>query len=319
MNRLFGLVILTAASLSGVANAFDTVSPGSLLIYPEYDNTAGSITILTVTNTSADKDVVARFNYIDSEECQIFDRDETLTPNDTLTLVTKVHTPHNNRGFVYVVAMDPVEGVPIKHNWLIGTTRFIEAPSNGLLCGLYSLQPFTYLGIAPNSNSKNTLFDLDGIEYEQSPAEHLVPNFIGYKAGAYESELILIGLAGGAAFQTRVDFLIYNDNEEVFSTSYTFHCWEKVATAAVSPAFLHDFLVITNHDPNEILGIPALEAGWFRAQGNVATSSAVSIQDPAIRVALIQRIASLASEDLAFGLGQNKTGKLWSLSITGDQ
>ena len=48
-----GLVV--AASIFGARSAAaDGRNPGSLLIYPEFDNSAGHATLLTITNTNTD-------------------------------------------------------------------------------------------------------------------------------------------------------------------------------------------------------------------------------------------------------------------------
>lgn len=38
--------------------------PGSLLLYPEFDNFSGVHTVITVTNTSPDESVRAHFIYV---------------------------------------------------------------------------------------------------------------------------------------------------------------------------------------------------------------------------------------------------------------
>ena len=60
--------------------------------------------------------------------------------------------------------------------------------------------------------------------------------------------LRIVDLGGNQA----VDFLVYNDNEEVFSTQVDFVCWEDFDLLDISGLFGETFLETTNHNPNEI-------------------------------------------------------------------
>jgi hypothetical protein len=314
----FVLSGLTVAGMASMAMA-DGRNAGSLLLYPEFDNRAGIVTVLTITNTAVNVgDVDVEFVYIGRYgssgqyiNCEEFNRTETLTDNDTLTLITNAHNPQHEQGFVYAFARDGVDS-PIVHNWLIGQVMTVD----GLDAFEYSVNAVSYEGLALDVNG-NTLRDLDGVEYEQSPDEILVPRFLG-QGGPYTSELILIGLAGGAQFYTTVDFLIYNDNEEVFSSEYTFRCWERVELLEISGIFANTFLKdFTNDDPQELLGAPTIETGWFRVWGALASSTTTSIQDPAIYGVLVERIGNRGAADLPFEAGQNDTGKLFARSNDG--
>jgi hypothetical protein len=314
----FVLSGLTVAGMASMAMA-DGRNAGSLLLYPEFDNRAGIVTVLTITNTAVNVgDVDVEFVYIGRYgssgqyiNCEEFNRTETLTDNDTLTLITNAHNPQHEQGFVYAFARDGVDS-PIVHNWLIGQVMTVD----GLDAFEYSVNAVSYEGLALDVNG-NTLRDLDGVEYEQSPDEILVPRFLG-QGGPYQSELILIGLAGGAQFHTTVDFLIYNDNEEVFSSEYTFRCWERVELLEISGIFANTFLKdFTNDDPQELLGAPTIETGWFRVWGALASSTTTSIQDPAIYGVLVERIGNRGAADLPFEAGQNDTGKLFARSNDG--
>jgi hypothetical protein len=306
---------LTALAGLGLAShaLADGRSPGSLLLYPEFDNRAGIVTVLTVTNTAANVGSVdVEFVYIGRYgssgtviNCEEFNRTETFTDNDTLTLITNFHNPQQEQGFAYVFARSGVNN-PIVHNWLVGNVMTVD----GLDAFEYSINPVSYVAFAGDLNG-NGLRDFDGQEYEQSAGEILVPRFLG-QGGPYSSELILIGLSGGAAFQTSVDFLIYNDNEEAFSSGRTFQCWERVQLLDISGIFSNNFLQnFTNDDPDELLGAPSIETGWFRVEGAIANSTNTSILDPAIYAVLIERIGNRGAADLPFEYGLNAKGKLF--------
>ena len=105
-----GLGLLTVLGLSSSAVAGGR-NPGSLLLYPEFDNRVGDATVLTVTNTSTTDDVTVHFVYIGRYgsggadlNCEEFDRFADLTPNDTLTVLTNLHNPQQEQGYVYAYA-----------------------------------------------------------------------------------------------------------------------------------------------------------------------------------------------------------------------
>jgi hypothetical protein len=320
----FNRIVLTGlTALAGLGMASDAVAggrnPGSLLLYPEFDNRQANLTLLTITNVAdSGDDVTVEFVYIgryDQQDndvhCEEFNRNAVLTPNDTLTLITSVHNPQHEQGYVYAFAKDDA-GEPMAHNFLIGNLMTI----NGIEVFEYSMNPVSYEGLAGDLNG-NGLRDMDGSEYEQSAQEILIPRFLG-QGGPYASELIFIGLTGGAAFSTTVDFLIYNDNEEVFSSEYTFECWDRVALTDISGIFNNTFLqMFTNHAANEILGAPQRESGWMRMEGHHASSTSTTLADPAIYAVLLERVGAYGAADLPFENGQNGNGALLARSLDG--
>jgi hypothetical protein len=315
---LTALTALAGISMAGSAMA-DGRAPGSLLLYPEFDNREGTVTVLTITNTATDVgDVQVEFVYIGRYgeshhdiQCEEFNRTEVLTDNDTLTLLTEVHNPQQEQGFVYAFARETV-ATPIVHNWLIGNVMTVD----GLDAFEYSINPVSYEGFAGDLNG-NGLRDLDGSEYEESADELLFPRFLG-QGEMRKSELILIGLTGGARFETTVDFLIYNDNEEVFSSEYTFQCWERVKLKDISGIFENDFLADwTNNDPQELYGAPTIETGWFRMDGALASSTSTTLAEPAVYGVLVEKIGNRGAADLPFESGLNDSGKLFARSNDG--
>lgn len=321
--RFHKFVLSGLTALAGLGMASDAVAggrnPGSLLLYPEFDNRVGDVTLLTITNVAdSGDDVTVEFVYIgrydqegEDAECEEFNRNAVLTPNDTLTLITNYHNPQHEQGYVYAFAKDDA-GEPMAHNFLIGNLMTID----GIDRFEYSMNPVAYEGLAGDLNG-NGLRDMDGSEYEQNAQEILVPRFMG-QGGSYQSELIFIGLTGGAAFETTVDFLIYNDNEEVFSDEYTFECWDRVYLTDISGIFNNDFLqMFTDHASNEILGASGRESGWFRMEGHHASSTAVTLPDPAFYAVLIEKVGNRGAADLPFENGQNGNGALLARSLDG--
>ncbi|MBK7874306.1 MAG: hypothetical protein IPJ77_00870 [Planctomycetes bacterium] len=311
---LAALLLLAGHASAGVDQA------SSLLLFPCYDNTRQSQTFLTVTNTNDDPtagSIRVEFVYINQNNCLETNRTRTLSPNDTITVATSLDNPNSVRGYVYVFAKSTVNGHAVKADQLIGTARFFGAVGSED----YEVQPFNFLAGAALAAGADTDLDHDGIrdlngnEYEQAPAEIHLPRFFGQGPSA-NSQLVLINLTGGAAFQAIVDLLIYNDNEEVFSSQYQFRCWQKVPLLNVSNVFSDTFLKSTGHATGEdVLGV---ETGWIRINGNVAFSSAAQFQDPAVIAVLIENLLNGVGADLPFARGVQANGDLLPLSILGD-
>ena len=334
---LSGVTALAAVGLAPDALA-NGRNPGSLLLFPEFDNrvNAGHLTLLTVTNTNsgvgnpgnADGTIKVEFIYIGKYatvggqqvelNCLEFNRTETLTANDTISVLTNVHNPQQEQGFVYAFAKDKTTGKPISFNWLIGNVLTLESITQVE----YSMNPVAFKAIAAQGAETNvdndSVRDLDGVEYEPVPEEILIPRFIG-TGGPYNSELVLLGLSGGKAFDTIADFLVYNDNEEVFSAQYKFRCWERVFLTDINLLFTQAFLATTNDAPNEIIGAPNVESGWMRVFGNSAFSTAEAIIDPAIYAVLIERIGNVGAADLPFeSVDTQANGDLFPVGLFGD-
>jgi hypothetical protein len=336
----FNRIVLTGlTALAGLGMTSDAFAggrnPGSLLLFPEFDNRDGVVTVLTVTNTNDDfapaegnplqfaGTVRVEFKYIGAFDnsynpinCEEFNREAVLTPNDTLTLITNAHNPQHEQGYVYVFAKS-MAGEKIAFNWLIGNVLTVD----GYSAFEYSINPVVFDGIGDGTLTDldgDGICDLDGTEYSEVPDEILIPRFLG-QGGAYDSELIFVGLSGGAAFTTTVDFLIYNDNEEVFSSEYTFDCWSRVHLLQISGIFDNHFLQnFTNDNPAELLGAPLIETGWMRIDGALADSTVVSIDDPAFYAVLVERIGNRGAADLPFEAGLQDNGDLLPRSIMGD-
>jgi hypothetical protein len=307
--------------------------PGSLLLYPEFDNLDGDVTVVTVTNvdcTGQSEDTIVEFKYIDHESCEEFNREETLTPCDTLTLLTNVHNPEDEQGYLYVFAKDE-RGNPIVSNHLIGNLMVIS----GFEAFDYSINPVAFLGIGSNSGivqpqgtqtdlDGDGILDLDNAEYQPAPEVITIPRFLGQDEdqgpGLFQSQLILIGLSGGSQFDTTIDCLLYNDNEQAFSFDHTFYCWEKSRLRDITFAFSNDFLsgLGDGNDPDEIVGAPTRESGWLCCDGAVASSTTETINDPAFYMVLVERVGDYGVADLPFECGFQTNGALLPRDNNGD-
>jgi len=321
-----GLACLGLAT-SAFANGTGSGNPGSLLVFPYFDNTRGDLTLVTVTNTSNDQvngKVNVEFVYINGLNCQEFNRTRTLTPNDEITVLTKNDNPNMVRGYVYVFAKSQTTGAAIKFDHLIGSSLILEGGDEAD----YLYAPWVFNagsalaeGAATDLNN-NHLRDLDGLEYEKAPDQLLIPRFIGTGGPRNgEDEIVLINLTGGAAFTAVIDLLVYNDNEEVFSAQYSFNCWSEPDLSDISNVFDNEFLLTTNHAANEIPGTtPANfnETGWYRINGNTSFSSAVQFSDPAILALQVETLDEQGGAMLPFTEGTQSNGSLLSHNLFGN-
>lgn len=313
--------------------------PGSLLLFPEFDNREGSFTLATVTNTKCDGDggdVRIEFRFYDENTCTKQDASRNLTACDTFSAITWNLNPQRRRGFFYVFAKDAQDN-PIVWNHLIGNVLILSALDEFD----YSMNAVAFRGIGDvlgveqvdgthTDLNSNTHLDLDGKEYEPAPDSITIPRYFGqddYNSdlggggpvpNLFSSQLILVALSGGRQFDTTVDFCIFNDNEEAFSSEWTFRCWDKPYLRDITFLFNNDFLKLTDHAENEILGASERESGWMIIDGAIANSVAAEIENPAIYAVLVERVGRYAAADLPWECGVRLNGRLYPASNDGE-
>ncbi len=275
------LVILSAmTAFPGIAGAQPRdLEPGSLLVYPFFDNRPGRETVVTVTNTNFDRsvtpngfktgDVLAHFVYVDGLDCLEFDRAEFLTPGDTLTVPTTVHDPHAGFGFLYVYATDPETHEPIEFDHLLGDILVI---ASGLEGG-WSIQAVAFQAFpggppgpaAPTSGSGHAftdadgdgLRDFDGIEYDLFPDALYVPRF--FEEGARNQTQLVLVTPFGPEYIASAEFSIFNNSEDRFSRSLRFSCWFAADLSTISS--------ITSSLGGNPFEFAPRQTGWLRIAG----------------------------------------------------
>ena len=319
--------VLTDADHDGVpdqctCNTVERSRGASLLVFPEYDNRDGMLTLFTVTNTSCGTGgapIQVEFVYIDSRDCLETNRTTLLSPCDTLSLVTSAHIGGDARGFAWAFAKSQ-RGQAISFNWLIGTELVLD----GFSALDYGVNAVSFKAI-PQPDGALTDLDADGIrdlnarEYDPAPDVLLVPRFLGQLGGnAKGSELVLLNLTGGAAFTATVGLQIFNDNEEALYAQYSFRCWAKPTLSSINGAFRNSVLLGTGHDPEEVQGLGTRETGWMRIDGVLATSNQAEIVDPAILGFLVERSTTYAVADLPWEYCSQTNGDLLPLGELGD-
>jgi hypothetical protein len=237
-----------------------------------------------------------------------------LGPGDTKTVLASFFVfAGPGQGFAYAFAKRP-HGQAISFNHLMGGVLVLDS----LASSEYSIPALAFGGVqaylAPTDLDLDGVRDLNGLEYEEAPADLMFPSFLGQTA-SWGSELVLLGLTGGRQFTSRVRAVVRNDDEETFTATLTFRGWKRAALGSFSALFSNDFLSLTHHDPAEkVLGV---ETGWFSLHGLDAKSSARTILDPAVLAVLIEpREASSAT--LPFATGGQANGDFWPSALLGD-
>ncbi|MFN0244158.1 MAG: Ig-like domain-containing protein [Planctomycetota bacterium] len=301
---------------------------GSLLLYPEYSNRPGEMTIYTITDACCDfgQSTWVEFIFIRENTCLEENRTFFLTPCDTLTMLTSAAVPNKERGYAYAYAKvsQNVGSAPKVFNHLVGNLLFFS----GWETLNYGMNAVSFRGIGPEGSltdkDQDGVLDLDGLEYEEAPDELLIPRFLGQDSGAIgmKSRLILVAMSGGTAFNfnggTEVLFNIYDDNENANSATYKFYCWKKPLLTDISGAFLNSFLASPIDDPDEPAGWPAREAGWFRLNGRQAHSPQETIDDPAVYAVLVEHWTYGWAADLPFEYCSQQNADLLPNNLLGD-
>jgi len=293
--------LLLLAALAAPAGAQEP-RPASVLVFPVIRDGAGFNTLVAVTNSnltptspfSLGGTTNVKYSYVESiasppignpAGCRVFERTELLTPADTRVITVACdNLPLGvSEGYLVVEAQDPTElDAPWSHNYLIGSEVVVSG-----FGALYAQVPIGFFALqqdgALTDLDQDGQLDFDGIEYSGAPDRLLMDTFVG----GIGQRLVLIGLTGGAAFDTRVGLDVWNDNEFPLSAVYEFRCWTDTPIASISPLFDPVFLANnTTQDPSETdLDCDDqgdLEGGWLRLRGLVASSVSQSAPNPSI-------------------------------------
>jgi hypothetical protein len=331
MKRTFASLALVGVTWVAVGSEAmaSGIDPGSLLVYPCYDNRNGAISIVSVANTHDFGSIAVEFIYINGDTCLEFNRTVLLTPKDIYSAVTRFHNPNADEGYVYAFAKSPTTNQAVVWDHLVGTMQI----HTGLNQISFEAMPFVFRSAArtrgnegmatdlPPIGDNDGNRDLDGREYEQAPDVVIIPQFLGngnLLGFNVDSELCILGLTG-IRHTTIVNFGIYNDNEEFFSSQLTFDCWDRVRLTDITSAFTDSFLKSSNDNPAETQGLTE-DVGWYEIDGAVAFSTIDQEVDPAFLAIQVQSLGLFRSQEgtQSFGKGLQPNGALLPVSIFGD-
>jgi hypothetical protein len=313
---------------------------GSLLLFPEYRNGKGVVTLLTITMGCCDfptGTTLVELRFIEHTFCSETNQTFTLTPCDTVTLITSAVNSGgpSAQGYAYAYAKNNVPspnnptGTPIVFNHLIGQELILD----GIEALNYGMNAVSFKGFGasgtdladgtPNDDDGDGIRDLNGPnsklpEYEEAPDRILIPRFLGQTPAISDSHLILVNLSGGQAFTTIVSIEGFDDSENPFSATFPFYCWARPSLLEISGAFLNTSLAQTSTS-TEIVGANGQKAGWFIVDGLVASSSVESIHDPAIYAVLVECMGpGRCASDLPWEMCSQPNGDLLPVDPLGD-
>lgn len=287
---LFSILVLGAVSGSGVLNPAhaDTLhaQPGSVMIFPLFDSTEMSNTLITVTNTNDDEslcanlrrrgDVEVHYSYIERDFCAESDTQIDLTPADTETVLARSHNPNFEVGYLLVEARDPETGLPIDFDFLIGSAIVVNAEFDFE----WSYTPYAFEALVsgdPTDSCGRTFTDtfadaadldqinFDDIEYSSFPDRLFLDNFFGEGSPDgfmfdFSNTLHLMSTDPNTdPNDENITFLGWNNNERGFSRNFNIGCHFSGSIQSITNAASQSDLDFASDD-TELMDI---ETGWF--------------------------------------------------------
>lgn len=277
--------------------------PGSLLIYPIFDSGPAAGTVVSVANVSQDTSIDAHFIYIDADDnWREFNRFEPLTPRDEFTIRASTHVAGAKRGFLYVVAevLDNDKRDPDSLNYLIGDEIILDSQGNFM----YAFEAIPFCSKAPFNSNFDDVLDFNNEEYFKVSDKMYVSSFLGNTMGApggdLTTTLIFVSLVGSSDYETRLDLLPYNNNEDEFSAGWNFRCWDAVKLLYIDSFFDDTFLKGLPTYDNRETGIP-WTSGWIEIDGDEAVDvvgNEPKVNDPPFVGAVVQAFGSYATGHL---------------------
>lgn len=285
----------------------DGGNAGSVLIYPIYtsspSNPSNQNTRINLTNTNEDRTACVHLFFVDGSNCSVADSFVCLTPNQTLTVQASDFDP-GVTGYLIAVAVDCVNGCPVKFNYLIGDlyTKFSSGQAANLKAHeVRVLQPAADFEQICMSDDLTATLKFDGTVYEALPRVLAADNLASLVDGN-STMLILDRINGdlstslnsiGSAFG-----MLFDDLESPFSFSFSGGCQFRNTLSSSFPR--------TTPRLNQV--IPAGHGGWLKLW---ATGSA-SDPEPAIIGATINFNPNAGSNPEAYNQGHS----LHTLTLT---
>ncbi len=312
-------------SFSVDAQADSDRNPASCLLYPYFNTNQGNLAVITITNVGPDT-IYVRLVWIDEEHCSPEDQWIELTGYDTFTFLDSAMNPELERGFMYAYVVDALGSVnEVANNTLIGQ-EFIFAVWN--IPGGASLVDFgiNAVGFQELAVVADGKLHLDGVEYSAAPKSIYFPRFFGQGPNLL-SRVIFINLTGGKFFTALANILVYNDNEEAFSTTFEFPCFYFAKLQEVSGAVTEQFLLNTNHDPLELWdgnanpNAPHKKTGWLDITGDFAYYFINQIDHASVYAVLIENVGGMWAADLPWQIedpAEYNNAMLWSTNPSGN-
>jgi hypothetical protein len=243
--------------LAGIAlgqSSLSDLKPSSVLFFNKYTSNPSSPqlqdTQINVTNVNPNEGISVHMFMVDGSTCSIADFYLGLSENQTASFLASDFDP-GIQGYIVGIA---TAGGPTQFNYLIGD-EFIREQDGKLA----NLQAVGFAKISPGNvvgNGEGTAVLLfDGIEYDQFPVVLGASSFNSQVTHSTNLALYspMSNLMVGNPTNTTVFTLIYDDNENPFSTTVRVPCYIQTP--------LLNFR-ITGGNVNTI--VPVGRTGWIR-------------------------------------------------------
>jgi hypothetical protein len=324
-----GILLVAVFCLALGVFSYDAVAggrnPGSCLLFPYFNTYPGNLACMTITNTG-EEDVAIRLVWIDCCFCSPEDQWIELTAGDTFTFLDYAMNPESEMGFMYAYAVESVGSTFEKDfDFLIGQEFIFNTWALQYKEVSYGINAVPFMALSITADG---LLRLDGTEYEAAPSEIFFPRFFGQDNYMFFSRVILISLTGGQFFQQQANVLVYNDNEQAFSSTVLFPCWALLNLTEVSGATSEINLLSSNHDPLEVwdgnpLPTGHKKSGWIKFMGDWAWNATTTfvIDNPSMYAVLLESVGGHAAADLPWQVedaGTFDNAVLWSTNPWGD-
>ncbi|MCG3162974.1 MAG: hypothetical protein JMDDDDMK_04343 [Acidobacteria bacterium] len=274
----FALAITVCALFSSVALAqypignshLSDMKPGSVLFFNKYtsnpSNPQQGDTQINITNTNQNSGADIHLFLVDGSTCSIADSFVSLTANQTTSFITSDFDP-GVQGYLVAVAVSG--GSPTQFNWLIGDEYIRETDGRLANLAAVSIAKRSPGDVAPDGDGTATM-NFNDADYERLPASVALSNFNSQATDNTQVNLYVpsSNLIVGASLSTSSIFtLVYDDTEQVFSTTVRAVCYTTVQLSS---------LRIAGGNINKI--VPSGRSGWIRFNGGGKPLLGASIQ-----------------------------------------
>jgi hypothetical protein len=266
---IFALTLMSVAALAQTSPALSDMKPGSVLFFNRYTSNPSAPqqndTQINITNTSQNQFASIHLFLVDGATCSVADSFIGLTPNQTASFLVSDFDP-GITGYMVAVAVD---GGPTQFNYLIGDEYIRESDGRQANLAAVAVAKRSYGGVESDENGVAVL-NFDGKEYDQLPNSVALSSFNSQVTDLTEVFLYSPSpnLATGEAPGTTTAFtLVYDDVENVFSTTVRFQCYGTFRLSS---------LRVAAGSLNRV--VPAGRTGWIRFNGSGKPLLGASIQ-----------------------------------------
>jgi hypothetical protein len=242
---------------------------GSVLFFNYYtsdpNNTASVDTIFNLTNVHPTSDIALHLFFVDSTTCNVADAFFCLTRNQTASFRASDMDP-GVVGYVIAVAVDSA-GRPVSFNALAGEAMIGTGTGHRfLLPAVVAARRDGFFASPVNSDGQSATMFFNNAQYDLLPQTLVLDSFPSQVAGigAPAANTVLYvysplpNLTTPDAFSGSLFFLVYDDQEQIFSGSMGLNCFLSSSKQRITS-------VRTTPNVNTI--VPSGHTGWASFYG----------------------------------------------------